>query len=77
MSNRAIGSLLLIASAVCCTLSVAGTQLVYAVEWAASRVSTVGGMAPPEPPAAEIAWPPAVAVILVGMLGIVFLFRKD
>lgn len=77
MNNRLAGTLLLIAAAVCCTLSVACMQLAYAIVKAGQDLAHIGGINPPAPSEAGIAWPPAVAVIVLGVLGIVFLFKKD
>ena len=76
MNNRAAGVILLVASAGFCTIGMAASQIANAITQGAFHASNASGFVPPGPTEACLGWPSAIAVTVLAVLGIVFLFKR-
>jgi hypothetical protein len=71
-NNKTIGALLLVTSGACCTLGMVGAKMAYAIERGMYSLAK-GGLAPQRP---ELGWQIGIAVGILGVVGLFFLFRE-
>lgn len=73
MTNKTIGTVLLVTAGTCCTLGIIGAKLAFALERGMTNLAK-GGISPKRP---ELGWEVGFTVIGLAVLGLIFLFKQD
>jgi H+/Cl- antiporter ClcA len=77
MTNRTVGTVLLVTSGACCTLGVVGAKLAAALEKSLFHLAGHGGYLPTGADKAQPGWLLTTAVVVLAVLGVRFLFTRD
>ncbi|MFL7868106.1 MAG: hypothetical protein AB8I58_04720 [Anaerolineales bacterium] len=75
MNNKLTGAILLGAAGLVGAIGAAGAQIAYAIVLGGFYAGTMTGVTPPGPAGARLHWLVIVAVIILAISGLFFLFR--